>query len=1006
MRLAVVLLSIFAIAIGVATFIENDFGTETAQVEIYRARWFEILLLLGTLNLIAIGFKYKMYLFKKWYVSLFHLSFVVVMVGAFLTRYAGFEGTMHIREGEKVDYILSEKSYLNIEVDGEKFSTPMQFSNLFENSFSEKIGGLEISLKEFIPYVKKEKFENSNGKSVLSGVVSVDENLPPIEVTISEGEVLDLGFTVLDFKGDYVSKTPHHQDVIQISKEGSSIKIKSLSTITAFSMADKNESVRGKETEVERKYLYRVANISIVFKDISLGSETRLVSQMSKPKTERERYPNLMIFQIGDQTLDVYGMSGAVGEKFSTEVSGKMVSISYGAEELALAFSIYLRDFQLERYPGSMSPASYASEVAVFDENSSFEYRIFMNNVLDYRGYRFFQASYDTDEKGTILSVNFDPGTSITYIGYGMMFLGLFITLFGRKSRFQKLRKELLPALLLFLPLLGHSEKIEIEQIDTIFKFDKVHADKFGSLLVQDQSGRMKPLDSLNLEVLRKVYRGNSIEGLNHNQIILGMVTKPHLWKQINMIYTNDPKVNEILGFPKDTKRVPFEVFFEDVEMLDGYKLADEVSKALQTPPKKRGLFEKNILKIDERVNVAYMVYSGELLKIYPYPENENNRWVSTIEALTSFPPKDAEMVRAISVIYFTALDKALKSGDWNETEKGLEFISQFQQGHGSDVLIDDSKIMAEIYYNRYNIFQNLIAPTLILGVLLLILAFWELLSEKRSKAVSGILKSGVYIVFLLFTTGLILRWYISGHAPWSDAYESLVYIGWSTLLAGLLFSRTSPFILSATAILSGIILFVANLSWLDPQITNLIPVLSSYWLTIHVSIITASYGFLGLGALLGFITLLLFAIHTESNRNRISKKILNLNRVNEMNLIVGLVMLTVGNFLGGVWANESWGRYWGWDPKETWALVTILVYTVVLHIRFIPKANSPYLFALISLLSFSSVLMTYFVVNFYLSGMHSYAQGDPVPVPEFVYWTLGVITIISLLAWRKRKIS
>ena len=185
-----------------------------------------------------------------------------------------------------------------------------------------------------------------------------------------------------------------------------------------------------------------------------------------------------------------------------------------------------------------------------------------------------------------------------------------------------------------------------------------------------------------------------------------------------------------------------------------------------------------------------------------------------------------------------------------------------------------------------------------------------------------------------------------------------------------------------------------------------MVPVLKSYWLTIHVSLITASYGFLGLSAVLGFIVLILFAITTEKSRETIGVRIRELNIVNEMNLIIGLLMLTVGNFLGGVWANESWGRYWGWDPKETWALVTILVYAVVVHMKYIPKIYTPYSFALASLLAFSSVLMTYFGVNFYLSGMHSYAQGDPVPIPTFVYYSIATIAVIALVAYRKRDIK
>ena len=200
--------------------------------------------------------------------------------------------------------------------------------------------------------------------------------------------------------------------------------------------------------------------------------------------------------------------------------------------------------------------------------------------------------------------------------------------------------------------------------------------------------------------------------------------------------------------------------------------------------------------------------------------------------------------------------------------------------------------------------------------------------------------------------------------------------------------------------------MLVAHLNFISPQITPLVPVLKSYWLSIHVSVITASYGFLALGALLSFIALILMIFKNSSNKQRIDLQVRQLVAITEISLIIGLSMLTVGNFVGGVWANESWGRYWGWDPKETWSFISIVVYTIVLHLRFIPKLNSVYIFLVASLVSFSSIIMTYFGVNFYLSGMHSYASGDKVPVPNFVYYSIVIVLVISAFAYRGRDIK
>jgi ABC-type transport system involved in cytochrome c biogenesis permease subunit len=223
-------------------------------------------------------------------------------------------------------------------------------------------------------------------------------------------------------------------------------------------------------------------------------------------------------------------------------------------------------------------------------------------------------------------------------------------------------------------------------------------------------------------------------------------------------------------------------------------------------------------------------------------------------------------------------------------------------------------------------------------------------------------------------------------------------------MFAGVIFFRKSLMALSATVVMAGVFMFTAHLTGIDPQITNLVPVLKSYWLTIHVSIITGSYGFLAIGAMLGFMSMVLF-VFRDPNKPHIDQNINHITAINEAALILGLAALVVGNFLGGVWANESWGRYWGWDPKETWAYVAIVFYALVIHLRFIPKLNTPYVFAVASTWAFSTVLMTYFGVNFYLSGMHSYATGDPVPIPTWAYILTALVFVVTVLASRKKDL-
>ena len=260
-----------------------------------------------------------------------------------------------------------------------------------------------------------------------------------------------------------------------------------------------------------------------------------------------------------------------------------------------------------------------------------------------------------------------------------------------------------------------------------------------------------------------------------------------------------------------------------------------------------------------------------------------------------------------------------------------------------------------------------------------------------------------VVLIFLLHTSGIGIRWYISGRAPWANAYESMIYVAWATAVAGLLFIKRSFMTLALAAFFAGIILFVANLNFMDPEITPLVPVLKSYWLMIHVAVITASYGFFGISFLLGLLTLAFMSAGNPSKVALLQPHIRELRIINEMSLHIGLYLLTAGIFLGAVWANESWGRYWGWDPKETWALITMVVYAFILHARFLPALRSDYAFSVMSVLGLASVLMTYFGVNYYLSGLHSYGGGDTPPGLTAVFITYACAFALMIYAGYRR---
>lgn len=334
-----------------------------------------------------------------------------------------------------------------------------------------------------------------------------------------------------------------------------------------------------------------------------------------------------------------------------------------------------------------------------------------------------------------------------------------------------------------------------------------------------------------------------------------------------------------------------------------------------------------------------------------------------------------------------------------------LSELSAYQISAGAVVLPSPSKVSAEIFLNNLNIFNRLSAYYSLLGMLFLAALFFSVFNNSFNlKLIQSILVSLVILGFVGHTLGLGIRWYVSGRAPWSNGYESMIYIAWTSTLAGIIFTRRSLGGMAATMILAGTILLVAMLSYLDPEITPLVPVLKSYWLTIHVSLIAGSYGFLMLGAIIGLINLVLLIFQTKSNKKLLSSKVRELTYISELTITAGLIMISIGTYLGGVWANESWGRYWGWDAKETWALVTILVYAFILHMRFIPKLAGIYSFNLATLFGFASVIMTYFGVNYYLSGLHSYAAGDPVPIPNWVFISVISVSIISLISYLRNR--
>ena len=1026
MKAAVAVMMIFAVAIAAATFIENDYGTQTARALVYNAGWFELLLFYFTAIVIYNIFKFKMYKREKWGQLVLHAAFVLIALGAMLTRYVGYEGILHLREGQSSDTMVSDVMVLSVALkdgnDSILYEIPLYLSSMNRNRFDRtfEIDGksVEVKLDGYLPAAKKVIRNGvSDGKDIVEIEFSnggMGEN-----IFISRGESIDLGDFILSFDGIRSADKP----ILYLSEKGGELYMQSPFEMDSFDMKSKESAkLPAGSHRLDRGRLYRFANDSLVFRDFKKKARVAYESTSLKPGGMNPQMITLNVkYAKESRKVRLMGRKGVLGEPSYLDFGDLKMRLSYGAKVIRLPFTIKLDRFELERYPGSMSPSSYSSYVTVLDRerNGTMPYHIYMNHVLDYRGYRFFQSSFDQDEKGSVLSVNHDPGTLPTYIGYLLLVIGFIWSFITPKGRFRYLKKRLgklqkrTAALLLFAALFStqgylHAavpgDGIGAAERKTILSYDRTHALNFGKLVVQNSSGRMEPLDTLAHQILSKISRRSTLLGMNADQVLLGMLTHPEIYQKMKMIKISHPLLAKRLGLPKDEKYASYDDFFDS--KTGGYKLSDDIRRATRKKSSQRDMYDKELIKADERVNVAYMTFNGTLLRIFPKPKDKANRWYAPIDAMKHFSAREGEMIKLIVANYFQNVEQGLESGKWEKADSALDVIRKYQYFYGNSVIPSKKRIEMEIEYNRLNIFDRLVLVYIFVGLILLILSFVNIVKPSFSLKWPVRISLGILaLAFAAQTVGLAIRWYIADHAPWSNAYESIIYISWATVLAGFVFAKRSPITLAATSILAGIFLFVAYLNWLDPQITNLVPVLKSYWLMIHVAVITASYGFLGLGALLGIFTLFLFVLRGREGHANMDRAIKELTIINEMALLIGLGLVTVGNFLGGVWANESWGRYWGWDPKETWAAVTILVYAAVVHMRFIPSLKGIYAFNVASVLAYSSVIMTYFGVNYYLSGLHSYAAGDPVPIPVWVWPATASIFILIFLAYKNRRI-
>ena len=570
-----------------------------------------------------------------------------------------------------------------------------------------------------------------------------------------------------------------------------------------------------------------------------------------------------------------------------------------------MPFSIELKQFQIEYYAGTESPMDYSSFVTVTDGDRQFQTEISMNHPLKYRGYRFYQSSYDPDMKGSTLAVSHDPwGVAISYTGYFLLMASLIGFFFVKQSGFRAALARLSKRAAVILLLMAGTHASAATTAGKVIPADL--AEQMGTMLVY-YNGRVAPLETLARDYVMKVYGKPGIEGYSAMQVFTGWMFHYDTWS----------------GVPVKLKK------------------------------KERGQQIE-----EEKHYLVRQVASQRVLKIFMI----DGQWYSPADHLPeSVAPDEWTFMRSV----LSLVAEHVFNEEFSEASQVIEKLKLYQQKNAKEILPSAFHMKAEHLYNQIGRPMVPAMALVTLGMILFVMTGIFTANEKRiphAVVLSEVLIAIALSVYL--TTVLGLRWYVQHHIPMASGFEMMMLIAWCAMLAASVFIKRLPVLAPMAFILTGFALLVAVLGESNPQITPLMPVLSSPLLAIHVACMMISYTMFGLVALNGIMGMAI--------RNRNASR--DLADISLVIIYPAVFLLTTGTFLGAIWANVSWGSYWSWDPKETWALITILVYSFSLHGASLPKFRNPRFIHLFTIISFICVLITYFGVNLILGGMHSYA--------------------------------
>ena len=639
-----------------------------------------------------------------------------------------------------------------------------------------------------------------------------------------------------------------------------------------------------------------------------------------------------------------------------------------GMKEEKLPFSLCLQDFEAKMHDGTQAVADYSSKFTVMDGNEKSEGLVSMNNIYSHRSYRFYQSSYDEDGKGSVLAINADPfGIPVTYTGYALLFLSLIWMLLDPKGGYRKLlASPLLKKGALGIALLlsvGNLQAAETRALDHAV-LPKETAEKFGELNIL-YNDRICPVQTYALDFCKKIYGARSYKGLTAEQVLTGWIFYGDEWAKEPFIRVKSGELKSTLNLPDYCSVSQF--FNKD---MGGYTIGQYVQEYYNGAQDK---FHQQAANIDGKIQLIMDLRQGVSLKVLPYTFTKNVRaskdhpfikagtttWFSPTDKL----PYAVEKQHALYITnVFSLLYGDVKAGNIDRVNIFFDKMKKYQQISGGNSLPSSTQYKAERINNAFPFATVLFMVNLTLGFIALFYTIYRMTKKREVKVLDIALPILLVVSFLALTFGLVLRWIISGNVPMSNGYESMLTVAWFVMLIAIFMQFRIRLVMVFGFLLSGFFLLVSHINQMDPAIGQMMPVLNSPLLSMHVSIIMMSYALLSLTFICGIMGICMRS-HGEE-----------LQALSRVFLYPALTCMGFGIFIGAIWANVSWGNYWSWDSKETWALITFMIYAVVVHTQSLPVFRKPLAYHIYITLAFLSIVMTYFGVNYFLTGMHSYA--------------------------------